>query len=192
MVIIRKLRSLKNKRTMKVKNKTQWLTRDLKRILCEALRRDNKIEGELTEWQRKRLTVEIVHARYNRVSGYAWYNSYLMRLRVPKEKLLKKDLVWLFIHELTHIRGYKHKSITRKWEIVNCSWVEDNEKYPLGKKVERPKPKTDLQLKRYTHVLKMISKKETALKRLNNSLKRWKKKQKYYEKVLITVGKLEE
>lgn len=179
---------------MKVKNETEWLTRDLKRVLCEALRRNSKIEGPLKKWQKKGLIVEIVYSRKGYYSGNAQYNGCWMKLRIPKDKIKKSDFVSLFIHELDHTRGFHHNQIAggRYLRTESYPWVEDNTKFPIRKKEIIPKEKPDLQIKRYKHVLEIIKQKERIIKRLSNSLKKWRKKRKYYEKVLIAAGKIKE
>jgi len=197
---------------MRVKNQTHWQTRDLKRIFCEALRRDSEIEGKLSSDQRVGLVVEIVYSRRTCYSGCAYYNGYLMRLRIPRYKWQKKDksgpttreniekmpvpvdkkaLVELFVHELAHFRGYHHNKLGKHHvTFLYSSWAEDDEKYPVREKIEKPKPKADLRLKRYANVLKKIAEKETTLKRLQRLLKKWRQKQRYYEKILVAAGKL--
>ena len=178
---------------MKVKNETEWLTRDLKRVLCEALRRNSKIEGPLKKWQKKGLTIEIFYSRKEYYSGNAQYNGCWMKLRIPKDKIKKSDFVSLFVHELNHIRGFHHNQIAggRYLRVENHPWAEDDTKFPIRRKEIKLKEKPDLQIERYKHVLKMIQQKEKIIKRLNNSLNKWKEKQKY-EKVLIAAGKIKE
>ena len=195
---------------MKVINKTEWQTRDLKRILVATLNRNSRVEGQLTSWEKKNLQVEIVYGRRNYYSGNAYYNGSYMRLRIPRTKLkvtqrkptvkveritapvAKSTLVELFIHELEHIRGYHHKSMS-KWRTRRYDWVEDDRLYPMREKSpEKPKPKADVQLRRYANVLRKVVEKERALSRLQKLLKKWRQKQRYYEKTLVAAGKLPE
>lgn len=62
--------------------------------------------------------------------------------------------------------------------------------YRSEKKAIKIKPKVNLQLKRYEHVIKMIKRKEKILKRLRNQIKKWNQKRKYYERILVANGKI--
>ena len=190
---------------MKIINKTDWETEDLKKILTRALNEDDKIEGKYR--YRSQLKVEIVYSKGPRrwvveyykkhdldlperkwYSGYAYYNGNLMRLRVPKKEISKVLLSKIFIHEMGHIRGFRHSGMGR-WLDIETSWIDDD-KYQIKKKEIREKPKEDLRLKRYKHVIEMINQKEKLLKRLRNQIKKWNAKKRYYEKVLIATAKI--
>jgi len=190
---------------MRIINKTDWKTEDLKKILTKALNEDDKIEGKYL--YRNQLEIEIVYSKGPRrwvvesykkrnlempehwlYSGYAYYNGSLMRLRVPRKEISKVLLAKIFIHEMGHIRGYKHSSMGG-WIDIEASWAKDD-KYQIRKKENRKKPREDLQLKRYKHVIEMIKQKGKILKRLRNQIKKWNVKKRYYEKVLTAAGKI--
>ena len=158
---------------MNAKNQTHWQTRDLKRLFCEVFRRNSKIEGKLRVSQH--LFVEVVYSRSGSYTGWAQYDGIVMYLRIPKDKLNGADLTCLFEHELEHIRGYHHRSMSRAWQIKQYVWATDTEKFPFRRKEARPaEPKVDIQLKRYANVLKKVAEKGTALKRLQRLLKKWR------------------
>jgi len=190
---------------MKIINKTDWKTEDLKRILTKALNEDDKIEGRYR--YRSQLEIEIVYSKgprkwvvesYKRrnleipehwlYSGYAYFNGNLMRLRIPKEKIKKVILAKIFIHEMGHIRGYRHSGMGR-WTEIDVPWIKDDE-YQIRKKEVNKKPREDLQLKRYNHVIEMIREKEKILKRLRNQIRKWNQKRKYYERILVASTKI--
>lgn len=176
---------------MKIQNKTAWLTRDLKRIFCETLRRNERIEGKLSQYQKQNLLVEVVPAR-NHLNALAHYNGTWVKIRIRKDKVSKLALAQIFDHEVQHLRGYRHESM-RDWDLNNVGyeWATDDKKYPLRKKEPvSPKPKDDLQLKRYQHTIRMVKDKEVKLKRLQTLLKKWKKRKRYYERVLVASGKV--
>jgi len=179
---------------MIVKNQTHWQTRDLKRVFCETLRRNSKIEGKLRMRMGRQISifVEVVYSRRS-YSGWAQYGGIAMHLRVLRDELNGAELACLFEHELEHIRGYRHRSMSRAWQSERFAWATNAEKFPFRRKEMKPvKPKADTQLKRYANVLKKVAEKERALKRLQRLLKKWRQKQRYYEKVLVAASKLPE
>jgi len=183
---------------MKIINRTKWDTLDLKKILTKALHEEEKIEGRLSN--KGYLEVEIISAgKWNKkfieyfksknrdipevrkaYSGYAYINGDYMKLRLPDTNIDTDKLAKLFIHELKHIRGFRHKDMISYIEY-NTNWAKD---YIINLKAKIKKPKEDLQIKRYKHVLEMYTKKVNQLKRLKNQIKKWESKKKYYEKVL--------
>ena len=62
--------------------------------------------------------------------------------------------------------------------------------YPIIAKEVKLKPKKDLQLKRYENVLKTLKMKMSKLKRLQNQIKKWNQKKRYYEMALVVSGKI--
>jgi len=190
---------------MKIINKTNWRTDDLKKLLTAAFNEDDRVEGKYK--YRDRLRIEIVYSKGPRrwvveaykkrnlelpvrrlYSGYAFYNGNFMKLRIPKEKIDKEILVKIFIHEAGHIRGFRHSGM-RRWIDIEASWAKDD-KYQMRQKETKVKPKVDLQLKRYEHILTLLKDKKSQLKRLQNQIKKWNQKRKYYESVLVASGKI--
>ena len=194
---------------MKIINKTNWQTLDLKRILTKALNEDDKIEGKCKN--SKYLEVEIVDCpkspkwvieHYKKCgmgfpqgrrayTGNAFLNGYNMKMRLPENEIDKRKLVKLFRHELTHIRGYKHNKMIY-WLSDNDigNWMDSDINYPIRQKENKTKPKVDLQTKRYEHVMRILKAKKSQLKRLQNQIKKWSHKRKYYEGVLVANGKI--
>ena len=66
--------------------------------------------------------------------------------------------------------------MSRKWEIMDCDWAENDNRFPVREKEIQVKSKPDNQFERYGHVMEMIKKKEQSLKRLQNSLKNGERK----------------
>lgn len=190
---------------MKVTNKTNWRTSDLKRILVRALNEDDKVEGLYN--YRNRLKIIIVYSKghpgwviksYKRegkdlptrelYSGYAWIRGSEMRLRIPREIFNVKRFVKLFIHEMSHIRGIRSHRMIGAVKDSDLEWTKN---YSVKQKGIKIKQKADLQLKRYEHVLAALKIKKTQLKRLQSQIKKWTQKKRYYESVLVTNGKIE-
>ena len=190
---------------MKITNKTNWRTSDLKRILIRALNEDDKVEGLYKH--RNCLKIMIVYSKghpswvirsYKEkgrdlparelYSGYAWLRGNNMRLRIPRETLDVKRFARLFIHEMSHIRGIRlHRAIG----TVNDEDLKWTENYSAEIEKAKVKQKPDLQTKRYNNVLIALKDKKSKLKRLQNQIKKWTQKKRYYEHVLVASGKIE-
>jgi len=154
---------------MKLINKTKYKNLDLSKIIRTALRENNKIEGPARV---KHLRIEIVPNRNNGVSGYAYLGGTYMRLRVHPTNESPSDLAWLFIHELYHIRGYKHEQMGSVNHYRHEDWKHYNDNFSLSTKVVNVKPKPDLQIKRYERVMKLYEDKTKQLDKLRKQLKK--------------------
>jgi len=190
---------------MKIINKTNWDTLDLKKVLTKALDEDDKVEGRYE--YRSYLEVTISYSKgypswvirhyqkenreipiRERYSGSAWVNGTRMTLRVPREKFDVKRFARIFIHEMSHIRGIRSHRVIGVVKDEDLKWTKD---YSVRQEETKVKPKTDLQVRRYEHVLEMLKAKKSQLKRLQNQIKKWNQKRKYYESVLIANGKIQ-
>ena len=190
---------------MKVINKTNYDTNSLRKLFTHYLKEQSKIEGELTDWQKKGLTVYVKHSKSSRgyVSGRAVVGGKTMWMFLPKDitkdlvmyacvpegtKPLVRDTAYVFLHELGHIRGFTHRKMYRQTFIE----MADKFAHLFSIDVKEPvvKQKEDVQIKRYHHVLKILTEKQTIFKRLQNQIKKYTVKKKYYEKVLTQAGKL--
>jgi len=191
---------------MKIINKTHWDTLDLKKVLTRALDEDDKVEGKYK--YRSYLEVIISYSKGHpswvvkhyqkqnkelpireRYSGSAWVGGNGMKLRVPREKFNVERFVRIFIHEMSHIRGIRSHRAIGTVKDEDLGWTKD---YPVRQKEIIVKPKPDLQVRRYEHVLEMLKAKKSQLKRLQNQIKKWNQKRKYYESVLVASGKIKE
>lgn len=194
---------------MKVINSTEYQTRDLKKIFIECC----KIK--LDSW--KNLRVEVSYTKSRWITGNVpYYRGEKVEIFLPRNPLdkeyiearwpdprpyaylnFKRVLAWVLIHELYHTLGRDHREMMgnyyNKWKSGYLSnpekmnWVDD---LPLRKKGIKVKPKVDLQLKRYERILVMLKDKKSKLKRLQNQIKKWSQKRKYYERILIANGKI--
>jgi len=191
---------------MKIINKTNWNTNDLKKIIIKALNEDDKVEGKFT--RRNKLEITIKHSKgypswvvdsykrngkelapRQRYSGCAYLNGNRMRLCVPREAFIVSQFVRLFTHEMSHIRGIRSHRLIGDVDSKDLEWTRN---YSVGLEKTNVKPKVDLQIKRYEHVLAALEIKKTQLKRLQNQIKKWTQKKNYYENVLSANGKLKE
>jgi len=189
---------------MKIINKTNWRTEDLKKILTEALNQDDKVEGKYKYRNYLKITISYSKGYPSWVvkyykekgkelpvkkvySGNAWVSGSAMDLRVPREISDVKRFVKLFIHEMSHIRGIRSHRAIGTVRDEDLKWTEN---YSIKQREVKVKPKIDLRLKRYDHVLKILKDKKSQLNRVQNQIKKWNRKRKYYESVLVANGKI--
>lgn len=155
---------------MQVINKTKYRTDDLHKFFRAGF----KAEGE----DHKEYIIEVNHAKGEWVHGYAYYNSYNMTLHLPKDHVGPKNLAQVFVHELGHCLSLHHKDMMDVWEI-EVPWIEG---LAICKKEVKPKPKKDIQAKRYEHALLMLNRHVDKLAREKRLAKKWEQKVRYYEK----------
>ena len=90
---------------MKITNETEYSTRDLRRIFLAC---ENN-EGTDPSFR----NVKVVYNRINRISGYAWYNSNSVVIRLPKLRYLTDIhvLAKVYIHEVGHNLNLRHREM---------------------------------------------------------------------------------
>jgi hypothetical protein len=165
---------------MKIINKTDWRTDDLRRIISRVAR------DELNAEHRRCMRVVIGYSRRNRYTGYAWYNSNDAVLRVGRDSVDPIKLALLAAHELAHCRGTKHRDMhTRRYDFREeyreyYAWAVDmsiRKKEP--KKKQTREEKTSKKLVRAAAQVRVW---ETKVKRATTWLKKWKRRVKSLEK----------
>lgn len=179
---------------MKLVNQTIWNTAHLRAILQKAA------EIELEPAQRKRLHVTVSYTRGAHSSGcayiggrHAWvrirhpYSTARRAACVGDVALLREELVLHFAsvagHEFAHIRGMNHQNMPSKYKWSGnwreyVQWAKAMPLEPQAKPVT-VKPTADDKL---AHVLKMKALAETRVKRATTILRKWKQKERYYQK----------
>jgi hypothetical protein len=172
---------------MIIQNQTHFVTSDLKSFILRAIKESIK-EGE--DSRTKRLTVKVVYSKNREwggagYSGYAYYNGYLMRLRIPRELKDKEAFARLVMHEYDHIVGYHHRQMD--W-VYNTAWVNG---YEIRIQPPKVKEKIDVRLVRYERTKKLLKEKQTQMKRVQTLIKKYAKRVKYYEKMLTAKGSVE-
>ncbi len=95
----------------------------------------------------------------------------------------------LFIHEYEHNLGYRHDKTTDYVDLCN-EIMEAGFTNGYIVREKEVKPKQDKQLIKYDNVVRMIEKKKRMLRRIQNQLKKWNTKKRYYEKILIACNKI--
>lgn len=156
--------------TLKIKNETDYETRDLRKIFLECMKREGV--------QRCNLTVR--YSRCDLVHGSAYYNSTRVNMFLPKKNPNIIGTAQVFIHELGHNRGLKHREMVELSKI-DCSWI-------MGFKIDKKIPKDlkkipkDLKKERHEHAKKKLKQLTSRLKLMQTLIKKWQRKVRYYEK----------
>jgi len=178
---------------MKIINHTKWNTSDFRKLFARCILEVRKVEGK---GMNKGIIIEIGYTRFYNIKGRAYLGWYKMRIRVGRdidlgEEKWKKDLALSFIHEYYHNLGFRsqdYRNYENDWtQRYDVSFVKD---YPIRIAKVKPKPQRDLQMERYQKVLRYVKLYQSKAKRVRNLLKKWKQKQRRYEKILVAAGKI--
>lgn len=174
---------------MRIRNHTSFDTRSLRSIFCAALRADEKMDGRLASWQHKGLLIEVIRIKYHermpsRVSGLASVGGTWMRLRLGDNPSLQ-DVVWVFLHELAHIRGEHHRTMS---DTVLRSFADTvlaaNPTLALRIKAERLRPpKPPIQTVRYEKAKAMLDFYDGKIRHMDKLAAKWRCKVRYYERL---------
>ena len=172
-----------------------------KHILINRLRVDVVYKKSLSSWtggyaylRGNYMRIKVIRP-VDKMKLERWSKENMKILKKSREERMEyfpKRLVQTFIHELYHCYGYKHSGSTmflpRKkiWveKTYNVNWVE---KYPVQFKEVKLKPqkvKIDIRMKRYLRVIDLLKDKKSKLKRIQNQIKKYMNKKRYYEKTL--------
>ena len=189
---------------MKLDNRTEWKSADLRRILHAVCRHDEFVAPAGA-------TVRIVSSRGG-YSGWATYGgrnifeatkdatrrvvpiAMLLRVPVPARGPFDVDrflgLVW---HEVGHWRGLRHRQMSRAMMLSHNFRRADHEwareafaDLTVGVEPEPPKPPrgTLLLERRAAHAARMLALHERKLAREEKLVRKWATKVRYYEKAL--------
>lgn len=159
---------------MKITNRTNYQTADLRAIVARV------VADELADFpdRRKALQVEVVHTHGpgGGMSGVAWKRSRRVRLRVPKVGADPVLFAWLAAHEVAHVRGMGHRKMPAYLNHFTATsrtrwgWATA---FPLRQAVPvLPDALAALQARR-DHVLTMLQKADTRLKRATTIRTKW-------------------
>ena len=191
---IRKLRRLK------IVNKTRWKTSDLRKLFLLCC-------------EKAGFTPTTVHVGYTRrssaVHGRARVNGSIIWMNLPNKKLevrtgddgkshyehieidtlekgLVEDIAQVFIHEIGHNLGLRHKHMKSCYDI-SADFIPAD--FVITSNQPKPQPslmqkRYDQALFRYNQKLKAIKTAEAALKRNKALAIKWKKKVEHYESKL--------
>lgn len=159
---------------MKLKNKTAWNTKDLKRLI-------NRTMKEVGVGNNR--TIEVVYSKCNWVTGLATLTGRWVKMRVPKDESIEPafystQFAKVLTHELHHNLGLQHKEMVDHQDI-DCSWASE---YKVGMKEPKVAVKEPLLVRRYNHAKQMAREKQEAVKRNQRMFEKWSNKVRYYEK----------
>lgn len=172
---------------MKIDNKTDYSTRHLRKIFlaCE------KNEGT----DPKPREIKVIYTRGGATSGYAWYNSNRVVIKLPRPKKQYNNLASIhrvarvYIHEVGHNLNLRHKEMIHWWDIeidfleagrVDFKSVALTPKKEAVKKTQ--KPKKSAAEKNEEKARKKLAEWEKKLNRSKTFVKKYQKKVKYYDK----------
>jgi predicted SprT family Zn-dependent metalloprotease len=174
---------------VKIENKTHWRTDHLRAFISRIAKEELGAEA------RKRLHITVVYNRAKDkgyVTGCAFLGGSRAWIKVPSGEVDKIDLAHVIAHELAHIRGMQHRQMTHNPQYSRVGDWRSRYAWALDMPLEKaqPKPKQDVQVKRYEAVLAQERRWQTKLKRAQTALKKLRPKLRRYERVLTAAGKL--
>jgi len=166
-------------------NKTHWRDDHIRAFLAKGMKDERP---DLCKHRAPPMRVTVTYTRprhelHHGSSGYAYYRSRTMTVRLPKENPDKVDFAHVIAHELAHTRGLTHDRMNScatygrvgRWREL-YAWAEA---LPLEfkPKVSKQKPGPDLKL---IHSEKMLKAAMTREKRAVTLRKKWQGKVRYY------------
>jgi len=169
---------------MKIENKTAYTTRSLRKFFIAGMK-----EYGLSPDQYKQMCIRVVYVKYKDAryaTGYAYYNSYSICMRVPRpvngtmSDSVREYCAKVLFHEIGHTLGLCHKEMIRCKSICVEFWKT----LPLVAKVKHKKEKQDRIAARCTHVQNKVQEIERKILRYQKLLKKWKIKENYYDRKL--------
>lgn len=178
---------------LKLINRTQWSSRDLRKLIMAVFRKEGEAHYRHTvycEPQKGKFSESwIFRGSRASIGGnyiimvipktfYEWSRGIDGTRKCEEVPFMAERFAQVFSHELDHNKGLRHKEMFHSTE-KNCEWARD---YEVAKKEVKAKPRMDIIQKRYENTLYHINDKTRKLKRLENQLKKWRQKKLHYEK----------
>jgi hypothetical protein len=161
---------------MRIENKTDWDTRDLKTLINRTMKEVG------VEHDRIRRIV-INSQKRNRetfISGLATIGGSWIEMKLPRNPPIDvKRFVQVLTHEIHHNLGLQHDDMVSSLGI-DTSWVNG---FQVNQKIFKPKIEIPLTQQRYNHAIQKLKQKEQLLRRTQTLVNKWKKKVRYYEKI---------
>jgi predicted SprT family Zn-dependent metalloprotease len=166
-------------------NKTHWRDDHIRAFIARGMQAERP---DLCKRGAPAMHVTVVYARRHRHSGYAYFHSRTIRIRLPKENPDKVTFAAIIAHELAHTRGLKHDmmngcatyGLTGRWREL-YSWAEA---LPLEikPKTVKQRPQADAKLAHCNEMLRLAFTRE---KRAVTLRKKWQGKVRYYSQKLL-------
>jgi hypothetical protein len=181
---------------MKIINETGYETRPLATIIRRVA------AEELEPSKRKRAVITIKYQRRGtRKLGHATIGGTRCSLLVPRPEVPppavpqfdREQFAKICAHEFAHLRGMRHRQMRGNprydWVEGDRGWRKHVQKmeYCAGVLITLKRPKSrpkDTDATKLSRVLLRISDWETKRKRAENALRKYKKRQRYYERKL--------
>lgn len=173
---------------LRVDNRTSWDTGDLKRLFGRCIREAGMESAR---------TVRVIYSKSGQVTGYAYIGRRWLQMALPnirvfcredgrrgETRLLElsgedvKEVAQVFLHELDHNRGIRHKEMKKHYKIP----VPFVEGMVIHRKKEKEKPRKDIVGERSRKATQMVRIYQGKVKRYSNLLKKWQGKVAYYKK----------
>jgi predicted Zn-dependent protease with MMP-like domain len=181
--------SQERERKMEIRNETQWCMKDLRKLFAEVC----KQMGETTK---RIIEVRTSKKRY----GMSYYHGLgscsrnWVELRIPDTHCIVSSdgrsnvlalehpdsvkIAQVLMHEIGHNQGLHHKEMENCWNI-NCDWANQ---FVINKKPKKLKVVRNLLAERSAFTAKKVKEYQSKCKRMQNLLRKWQRKQKYYAK----------
>ena len=176
--------------SLRLKNDTTFRTDDLKLLVRYALRERgvaDRLYWVRVHWNRRRWTA---------IGGWGSYHVPHFRLTIPywmRGRDLAPEEIELLckvaLHEIDHTLGLRHGEMICMWrEMPVPAWAAGL--VVRLKVATEKKPKEPLTVRRAEHVAKMLERAERRLKIAQTVAKRWRVKQRYYERKAAAAPRL--
>lgn len=179
---------------MRIKNETDYRTREIRKILTTVHNWLARDEGKLRQWNRG-LTFRITYTRQRRgASGHAYLGGYRSTIRLfrPKDgEVLSpvRDLIRVGWHEMLHLYGYNHSQMARRYpgddevdEMASRAGFKPTDRLPLyaaaNPNHEEPEPTEEERYAgRLRHALRKRKKWTTRARRAKTALAKWRRRE---------------
>lgn len=180
---------------MKIKNSTKWDTQDLRSLILAGMKQFLQTD----DWKYREMLVIIRKGSRPGAHGRAIIGGARIKIYLPDE-FEPIRLAWLIGHELNHTIGLGHAemkgSFFAHWKASEELMTSDLMQWALPylnikRKEVVVKEKKDLQIIRYERAQGVLEEKLKKFKRLQTQIKKWTTKVRYYEKVLVAAGKID-
>jgi len=169
-------------------NKTDWNTSDLTRLIRAVAKEENLSAAWV---KRAHITIQTHHGG-RALRGYAGGCAYIggsvmwLKMPLPRYGVSVVDLARTIAHEFAHMQGQNHKQMSVRYGWRGTEQWRWAEKYPI--RVKTPKAKVAVSKatqieKKLLHAQKCLKRSEFRAKLLANSLRKWRRKVRYYERL---------
>jgi len=161
---------------MIINNQTNYNTFEIRKYF--------NIVADIVGVEKKGYVVYVAKVKTSRqrILGQGWFHQKRILIYLQKEKQDIPMLMGIIEHELLHNLGNTHDVMLHSHWIDYKKW----ESYAgvLVEEIKEKKPVDNRQL-RYEKVLMKLTHYSAKLKRIENLIKKYESKKKYYDKVLI-------